>query len=175
MESGTLVFRDALESDVDSIMQVHTDSIKNICSTHYSSEQISDWIGRQRREKYIQLIARDDDFVVAEDSNGQVVAFGHLGRCTDHDRFSPQVNFEVYGFYVSPSVKRQGVGRRLIAELERRAVMQGCVKLGVSSTLNALPFYKACGFVVVDLEKSHCHCLGGVTLECKVLEKIISN
>ena len=173
MASKNLVLRDAAESDADSIWQVHTASIKQLCSDHYSNEQISDWIGRQRKERYIQLIARDDDFVVVEDRDGQVIAFGHLGRCTDHGKYSPQVNFEVFGFYVSPVVKRRGVGRRLMAELERRAMAQGCTRLGVCSTLNATPFYEACGFVVH--KNSHCHCLGGVELECKVLEKSISH
>ena len=164
-----LTFRDAVESDADSIFQVHTASIRQLCSAHYSKEQISAWIGRQRKERYSQLIARNDDFVVAEDSGGQVIAFGHLGPCTDSERFSLQVNFEVYGFYVSPLVTRQGVGRRLMAELERRALAQGCVRLGVCSTLTATPFYEACGFVVC--KNSHCHSLGGVKLEYKVLEK----
>ncbi len=164
-----LTFRDAVESDADSIFQVHIASIRQLCSAHYSKEQISGWIRRQRKERYIQLIARNDDFVVAEDGSGQVIAFGHLGPCTDREQFSTEVNFEVYGFYVSPLVTRQGVGRRLMAELERRALKQGCVRLGVCSTLNATPFYKVCGFVVC--KDSHCHCLGGVELECKVLEK----
>lgn len=165
-----LNFRDAVESDSDSILQVHASSVRQLCSLRYSREQISDWIGRQSRERFVQLIARNDDFVVAEDSSsGQVIGFGHLGPCTDRERFSSEVNFEVYGFYVSPLVTRKGVGRRLMAELERRALEQGCVRLGVCSTLTATPFYEACGFVVS--KESHCHSLGGVELECKVLEK----
>lgn len=169
MAAEILNFRDAVEADAEKIWQVHIDSIKELCSSHYSSEQIRDWVGRQTRERYSQLIARNDDFVVAEDRDGKVIGFGHLGQCTDHDRYSPQVNFEVFGFYVSPLVKRQGVGRRLMGELEKRAVEQGCVKLGVCSTLNATPFYEACGFVLT--KNSHCHSLGGVELECHVLEK----
>ena len=166
---ANLTFRDATESDADSIWRVHTSSIKELCSGHYSAEKISSWVERQRKERYAQLIAREDDFVVAEDADGQIVAFGHLGPCNDSERFSPQANFEVFGFYVSPKVQRQGVGRRLMAELERRAIAQGCVGLGVYSTLNATPFYEACGFVMI--RDSHCHCLGGVELECKELEK----
>ena len=100
---------------------------------------------------------------------GEIAAFGHLGQRGDHERYSSQVKFEVFGFYVSPKVQRRGVGRRLMAELERRAMAQGCVRLGVCSTLNATPFYEACGFVVI--KDSHCHSLGGVELKCKVLEK----
>lgn len=174
MASEKLTFRDATESDADGIWQVHTDSIKQLCSSHYSSEQIADWVGRQKRERYSQLISRDDDFVVAEYGDRKVVAFGHLGRCSNHEKFSSQVNFEVFGFYVSPTVKRQGVGRRLMAELERRAVVQGGVRLGVFSTLNAVPFYEACGFAVV-VKESHCHCMGGIQMECKVLEKTVTN
>ena len=106
---------------------------------------------------------------MVEDSEGEMAAFGHLGQCGDRERYSSEVTFEVFGFYVSPKVQRRGVGRKLMAELERRAMAQGCVRLGVCSTLNAIPFYEACGFVVI--KDSHCHSLGGVELECKVLEK----
>ena len=169
MASNNLTIRDAVESDADSILQVHASSVRHLCSAHYSKEQISGWVERQSKERFVQLIARNDDFVVAEDGSGQVIGFGHLGPCTDRERFASDVNFEVYGFYVSPLVTRQGVGRRLMAEVERRALEQGCVKLGVCSTLTATPFYEACGFIVC--KDSHCHSLGGVDLECKVLEK----
>ena len=171
MASDNLTFRDAVESDACSILQVHAASVRQLCSAHYSKEQISGWVGRQSEERFVQLIARNDDFVIAEDGSGQVIGFGHLGPCTDRERFTSNVNFEVYGFYISPSVTRKGVGRRLMAELERRAMEQGCVRLGVCSTLTATPFYEACGFVVC--KDSHCHSLGGVDLECKVLEKSI--
>ena len=169
MAANNLTFRDAVESDVDNIYKVHTASIRQLCSAHYSKEQISSWIGTQRKEQYTQLIARNDDTVVAEDGSGQMIAVADLRPCTDREQFSSEVNFEVYGFYVLPLATRQGVGRRLMAELERRALEQGCVRLGVCSTLNATPFYEACGFVVC--KDSHCHSLGGVELECKVLEK----
>ena len=169
MAANNLTFRDAVESDVDNIYKVHTASIRQLCSAHYSKEQINSWIGTQRKEQYIQLIARNDHIVVAEDGSGQMIAVADLRPCTDREQFSSEVNFEVYGFYVLPLATRQGVGRRLMAELERRALEQGCVRLGVCSTLNATPFYEACGFVVC--KDSHCHSLGGVELECKVLEK----
>ena len=171
MASDKLTFRDAIESDASSILQVHSASVRQLCSAHYSKEQISGWVGRQSEERFVQLIARNDDFIVAEDGSGRVIGFGHLGPCTDRERFTSNVNFEVYGFYVSPSVTRRGVGLRLMAELERRALEQGCVRLGVCSTLTATPFYEACGYIVC--KDSHCHSLGGVDLECKVLEKSI--
>ena len=95
MASNNLTIRDAVESDADSILQVHASSVRQLCSAHYSEEQISGWVERQSKERFVQLIARNDDFVVAEDGSGQVIGFGHLGPCTDREQFTSDVNFEV--------------------------------------------------------------------------------
>ena len=164
--------RDAVVTDAESIWNIHTDCINMLCSSHYSQQQIESWAERQRPERYAKLIQRDDDFVVIEDSTQtppQVVGFGHQGQCSD-PRFSPNVDFEIYGFYISPSVKRQGAGRALLAELKKRALSQRGTRLGACSTLNAIPFYEACGFTVM---KESVHSPGELDLSCKILEQDI--
>ena len=61
------------------------------------------------------------------------------------------------------------MGRRLLGEVERRAVELGCNgHIGVCSTLNAVPFYESCGYVVV---RDGLHGSGPEALECKIMEK----
>ncbi len=58
-----------------------------------------------------------------------------------------------------------------MAEVERQAVELGRKgDMGVCSTLNAVPFYEKCGFVVI---KDGTRCIGGACqgLESKIMEK----
>ena len=115
------------------------------------------------------IMQKDSEFVVVLDKNDScIVAFGHMGKKSSKE-FSAEVDYEVYGFYVSPSVGRRGVGRMLYQELEKRAVEQGGHGMGVKSTLNAVPFYVACGFELME-DKGMCF-HGAGYLECRLLKK----
>lgn len=166
MHGCSVEIRDAQETDADAIWRIHTGSIEKLCSMHYSKTDIEQWTRRQAPEKYVKFIGQDD-FIVAI-CEGRVVGFGHMGACEDREKLVPSIELEVKGLYVSPEVVGRGVGRALFGELERRAVKRGCRQLTVWSTLNAIPFYESCGFVVV---KEVFHCVGGHSLRCKVLEK----
>ena len=163
--------RDAREADAEGIMRVHVDCILKLCSSHYSEERIQRWSSSQSLERYISFIKDESDFVVVTSKQDDtVLAFGHMGK--SREGFSGDINFEIFGFYVSPQVARRGVGKMLSAELERRALEQGARGIGVKSSLNAIPFYEACGF----RQTAACgSCVGGrdVELECKPMEKVL--
>ena len=141
--------RDARESDAESIWRVHTASIKKVCSSHYSLSDVEIWSQRQRPEKYIRFIL-EDIFIVSENSDGQVLGFGHMQSHKKLEKFpmteSSHRIFEVKGLYVLPEMIRKGVGTVLYRELERRANMLGCSSIVVSASLNAVAFYSYCGF-----------------------------
>ena len=165
--------RDAKENDIEGIMKVHIDCILELCSTHYTPDQIQKWRGAQSLQRYASFIKQDNSFIVVLDKKDcGVVAFGHMGKKST-EKFPAEIDFEVYGFYVSPSVCRRGIGRTLYQELERRAIEQGGCGIGVMSTLNAVPFYKACGFELME-ELSLCY-HGAGELECRLLKKCISD
>ncbi len=155
-------------------MRVHLDCIQKVCGSHYSQDKVQDWAKRQSLQRYASFIKQNDEFPVVLSNNDAhssnsvaVVAFGHMGK-EIKGKFSAWVDFELYGFYVSPDNLRRGVGKLLFGELQKRAPEQGGRGIGVVSTLNAVPFYEACGFGVVGV---HYH--GDLQLECRVMEKKI--
>jgi GNAT superfamily N-acetyltransferase len=56
---------------------------------------------------------------------------------------------ELEDLFVEPALWRGGIGRRLMAEAERRAVTLGAGALQVIANGRARGFYAACGFEVV--------------------------
>ena len=161
--------RDAVEADAEGIMRVHLDCIHKVCGPHYTPKQVESWAKRQSLQRYISFLQQRNEFVVVlpnSDCHGNVMAFGHMGK-EIKGKFSAWVDFELYGFYVSPDNLRQGIGKVLYSELERRAAIeQGGSGIGVVSTLNAVPFYEACGFEVVGV---YFH--GDLQLESRIMEK----
>jgi predicted N-acetyltransferase YhbS len=60
--------------------------------------------------------------------------------------------------FVAPDFQRRGVGRQLMAEVERTARNAGMATLVVQSSVTAVPFYARLGFKVVrdhDCCKEH--------------------
>ena len=152
-------------------MQVHLDCIKVTCSPYYTKKQIDCWLESQTLQRYVSFIKKGEEFIVVVDERNHVIAFGHMGnRATEG--LTDEVDFEVYGFYVSSSMQRKGVGSLLYGELEKRALAQGGCGIGVCSTLNAVSFYEACGFTVTA-DAIH-EVSGKVELQTKLLEKKLS-
>ncbi|HMK07504.1 MAG TPA: GNAT family acetyltransferase [Anaerolineales bacterium] len=84
-------------------------------------------------------------FLVAEDDGALVgaVLAGYDGR-----------RGLVYHLAVSPGRRRQGIGRALMAEIERRLASQGCLKsylLATPQNQEAVDFYRRLGWQVMDM------------------------
>jgi putative acetyltransferase len=133
-----LTIRRARQEDKEAIWRVHEGAIRGTCASHYSREVIEAWAGRLRPEKYAEAIDRYEFFVAEED--GRVVGFGELGAEAG----------AIQGLYVSPEVKGQGVGWRLLRTLEERARAHGLKSLRLTSSLNAVAFYERAGFEAVE-------------------------
>ena len=195
-----LAIREAEENDATRICEIALRCIKHVCSRNYTPAQVRDWTARQTPERFAKLV-HVGQFVVAEGTLGigdregrrscqvscpcpdpvhgtetdtgdhvHVLGFGHLDT-SDSSVFPEDCSMSVLGLYVDPAAHGSGVGRLLMREMEWRAVSCGCGRLGVVSTLNAVPFYEAVGFRVVA---DHLHGAGASALEAKIMLKDIT-
>jgi putative acetyltransferase len=145
--------REAVPADAESIRDVHYHSIVELGTEAYSQEQVDAWAQGCDSADYTAAIEADEvEFIVAEDDSA-VVAFGSL-KLAPADEYEADVDAEITGVYVHPSVARHGVGTHIYAELEQRARMHAVQMLGLSASLNAVSFYEAHGYERVR-EYSH--------------------
>ena len=154
------LIRLATEVDVPTMYSIHTSSIRECCSTHYTSEEIADWIERQSPHKYMPFVQQQSVYVAEE--LGEVVGFAQLGPGEDGR------SGEVKALYVSPSAMRRGVGSLLLSFLEQQALSRGWTVLVVNSTMNAVDFYTSQGFAAVGNAQ---HTVGNQSLSCVHLRK----
>lgn len=114
---------------------VHLRAVRETCAGSYAAPQIDAWSGVLSPESYSSLLRKRLMIVAVADAS--VVGFGQL---------NPEAR-EIEAIYVLPDRQGQGIGRRLLAELEQRARRLGLRKLEVSATLNAVGFYERHGYL----------------------------
>ncbi len=129
-----IIIRKAKEEDSELIWHVHIRAIRDLCGSHYTQEEIDAWTAVLKPIRYKNAITSGTLLVAV---NGEdIVGFGNLNR----DRG------EVEAVYVDPQYVKLGIGIRLLRALERAAQNAGLTSLHLSSSLNAVPFYKRAGY-----------------------------
>ncbi|MFQ6058617.1 MAG: GNAT family acetyltransferase [Anaerolineae bacterium] len=97
------------------------------------------------RAEIEKKLARDPDLFLVAEREGQIVGVvvgGWDGR-----------RGLVYHLAVEPTYRRQGIGRALMEELERRLVAKGCLRcylLVARDNREAIEFYRELGWEVME-------------------------
>jgi len=124
------VIRPATAKDALSIHNLHTRSVRVLCSADYPEEIIEGWLQGRSPEGYVG-IAKQEMYVCERD--GAVVGFSHVRSDM------------LIALFVDPDYARQGIGRNLF-EHARRIIRRHTSKpVKFESTLTAAPFYERCG------------------------------
>ncbi|SIN82906.1 GNAT family N-acetyltransferase [Salinivibrio sp. ES.052] len=144
--------RKANPNDAQAIFDLKSRAILAKCSAHYTEEQLSLWAHGSVSERFIDDVV--DTFYVSE-IDGQVIGSGKLNTQTD----------VVDAIFVEPDYSGRGAAKKMLQFLEHLAKEQDLRLL----TLNAAPFYRACGFV--GDEVSTYHSPKGIRLDCVPMEK----
>jgi predicted N-acetyltransferase YhbS len=129
---GAVIIRSATAADAEAIFAVTRDSAAGLAAGHYSSQQITGWMGDRTPDTYREGAA-SGRIKVAE-ADGKVVGYVDA------------IPGEVTRLFLLPEVARQGLGRRLM-ELGLEMARQGHDgPLHVEATRNAEAFYAHFGF-----------------------------
>ncbi|MBE9167031.1 GNAT family N-acetyltransferase [Pleurocapsales cyanobacterium LEGE 06147] len=118
------MIRRAKQEDKESIWQVHTEAIRELCKSHYTQQQIQAWTSFLNPKNYREVIETKEFFVAEDDKS--IVGFGQLDSETG----------EVEAVYVSPKIVRRGLGKSILQTLEDVARKKGLKSLHLSSSLN---------------------------------------
>lgn len=137
--------RDATPRDTEQIRTVHRAAIEQLGSQAYTDTQVRAWARGCSAAEYASAIEAADVVFLVADRGGEIVAFGSL-RLSPPEAYHASVDAELTGLYVDPSTARSGIGTRVCAALERRATRRGVDTLGLSASLNAVPFYTTQGY-----------------------------
>ena len=149
--SNVIAIRKARKDDAQVIWDIRNAAIISQCIGCYCLEEMEIWTSDEMTEDFIKAVA--DSFYVAT-LDGYVVGTGMI------DLESAKVD----AIFVHPDQMRTGIGRQVLLHLERIAIDAGLTHLRLDSTLNAAPFYRACGFVGDSVAKYKSP--RGIALDC---------
>ena len=126
---------------MEGIRRVHAASVRGMGAEAYPDEILAEWARPRSARDYARSIA-SNPFLVAE-HDGEIIGFAEL---------EPHRSL-VRSVYVAPAYARRGIASRLLAGLEEAARGLGLRQLLLGSSLNAVPFYEAAGFIAVKRDK----------------------
>ena len=155
-----ITLRPALPEDIDALWALRTVAVRVSCATHYAPEQIAVWTASPVPDGYAAML----------DAGGGIVAM--LDDAITGYAMLDANKQEVDAVFVDPACAGLGIGKRLLAELEQLARQRGMVRLHLSASLNAVPFYRAAGFVALR-EEAYAH-PSGISLASVAMEKALA-
>jgi len=158
-DSTMIHLRPALPADIDALWALRTVAVRVGCATHYAPEQIAVWTASPVPPAYAAMLVAGGGIVALQ---GESIA-GYAMLDADKQ--------EVDAVFVDPARVGLGIGKRLLAALEQLARGRGIVRLHLSASLNAVPFYRAAGFVALR-EEAYAH-PSGISLASVAMEKVL--
>ena len=141
----------ATPEDANCAFDIRRDAILGQCIGAYSAEQMALWTQGKAADGYDTLM---DKLFYLGWVNGEAVATGML----DLD------NNEVGALFVRPGFTGRGYGKAMLDHLEDVAQLRAIEEVMLDATLNAVSFYRACGYV--GDEQAVYHSPSGLVLAC---------
>ncbi|MCH1929634.1 GNAT family N-acetyltransferase [Shewanella sp. A25] len=167
--------RKATQDDAKACWDIRNAAIKHGCTGFYDAKELAIWTEGELTLSFRRTVAAY--FYVAElsaphpqyvDAQNSVESTGKVVGTIMLDE--PYAQLEA--LFVSPEVMGLGVGKLLLQFIEAKAFNLGLAQLRLESTLNAVDFYRHCGFGGEGLEEDAIYCSPrGISLECKVMYK----
>ena len=120
--------------DLAELQQLLVDTVFNVCKVDYNSDQISVWTSSIENEKRWRDILTNQFVLVAQDRK-KIVGF-----CTlDNGNYIDLL-------YIHQNYQRQGIARKLYADIEKEARRQRQTELTSDVSKTARPFFEIVGF-----------------------------
>ena len=154
MHQSSVTIRQATEADAARLHELHTKSVRGLCSGHYTAEVIHGWLVNRSLHGYLPAIKRGEIFVAEHDST--VVGFGEAAEGT------------IRAVYVDPTSAKRGVGKALLHHALEIAGPRHVVVIRLEATLNAVGFYERFGFHARKQINVH---RGSVAVPCILMER----
>ena len=136
-----MIIRKAVKEDARLIIQAHIRSIREVCSSEYTVEQVKAWSGRDFQvSRWQQTMDHDHVWVISNDQK-EIFGFGHLSFPTEEEAY-------LAGLYFVPEVIGLGFGKQMMELMLNEVNKRQTKMIKLNATKTALKFYLKAGFSV---------------------------
>ena len=140
--------RDAYPDDVPAIAQAHVDSwrttYRDVLPASYLNNLSYDARGAMWQDAFGQ---ESTSFLIVADDDGQLAGFAGGGEAHQDTPKALAYSGELYAIYILEAYQRQGLGRRLVAAVAEKLILQGHTSMitWVLEDNTACRFYEGIG------------------------------
>ena len=139
-EASPVLLRRGLPADADRLAEIQAAAVRACGKGFYADPVVEAWAwGAEKREACRGWISDPGIEVMLCTERERPIAFSVFVTSRDA--------VYVHSLYCDPARIRRGVGRRLVAEIRQFAQAREKCRLTVQSSLNAVGFYGALGFL----------------------------
>ncbi|MFU8804403.1 MAG: GNAT family N-acetyltransferase [Bradymonadaceae bacterium] len=166
-----LTFRRALPADAPTIRDIHSRSVRTLCRSHYTDEEIYAWTSGSEVRSYEEAILGGYEILHILETHQQGMAFSSLSAGSLNTGSSSQA--ELGALYVHPDFTGRGYGVELLYFTENQALRLGIETLYLDASLNAVLFYQARGYEI--LQPSAVVLSGGMELPAIRMKRVLDS
>ena len=160
-----ITIRKATKDDAQACWDIRNAAINKGCSGFYDADDLLIWTEGELTEQFSRIVAAH--FYVAEQFSVNTQLKTVVGSIMLDEPYA-----QLEALFVAPDAMGIGIGKALLQFIETMAFNQGIAQLRLESTLNAVDFYRHCGFGGEGLEEDSIYCSPrGIALECMVMYK----
>lgn len=149
--------RKAEGHESEALWALRAAAIRRHCSPVYDAAVIRRWLATPMPDDWGRILLEKEALVAEVD--GLLAGFGQVDLATR----------TLEALFVAPAYAGRGVGGRLLRALESFAVARGVPMLRLSSSLNAVDFYRQAGYRV-EARGVYAH-PRGFALDCYVMSR----
>jgi GNAT superfamily N-acetyltransferase len=125
-------------TDLHTLHRMICETIDASYSGVYPPRAVDFFKEHHSEKKITERSAIGEILVLISKQDGSILATGSL------------VDAEIFGVFVHPDHHRQGHGKAIMAELERKARAEGLSEVSLSISLPSRKFYECLGYDVLD-------------------------
>lgn len=155
LQKDEIRIRDFSLSDLKRVEELINKTV-DVCYRPVMREEVIRYLKGFHNTENILKIAEQGCTIVAE-KNSKMVGTGSV------------VDGVVLRVYIDPDFQKQGIGKRIMRELERRSIREGVEEVMLRSTAVSWKFYILLGYSIV--EKNYVEVENSCHLEYYVMEK----
>lgn len=137
----TVVVRQVGLDDFSEARYLHAKALSAQTADALSDDEISAFVALANSAAYADVLRQEEIYGAFID--GQLVGTASWQVNNDDGKV-----VRISSVFVHPMFWRYGIGRRLVAEVEARAMHSGFDQFSVSTTFNAVPFFEKVGYQV---------------------------
>jgi ribosomal protein S18 acetylase RimI-like enzyme len=147
----TIRIREGLETDIEGIATVHVQGWRESYKDFLTPESLAGLSVEERMQMWQRALAEPEPrarLLVAEIDGGQIVGFIRGGPIRGEEAELLGTEAEIYAVYLLDKVKRQGIGRKLMAGVFKHLAAHGFRSVGLWVLKDNLParrFYEILG------------------------------